>query len=172
MARRLLGSTSTLATRMRVYLTDGAIEVDEIEGYTGTRKRVLFDEVLLITLDRRRRISTLVASAALAVLFMGVAGAVSSANGTPSSVVAAVTIIIGSPFWLWFLLHLFLGIDCVTVFGKRTQAQMHFVLRKRRARSIFAQLCELVGQVQEAERRRLAGAGTAPATPEGTAGAA
>jgi fatty acid desaturase len=172
MARRLLGSTNTLSTRTRVYLADDAIEVDEIEGYTGTRKRVLFDEVLLVTLDRRRRLSTLVASAALALLFMAAAGAATAANGTPGSIVAAVTMIISAPFWLWFLFHLFLGIDCVTVFGKRTQAQMNFALRKGRARSIFAQLCELVSQVQEAERRRLAGAGATTATPEGTAGAA
>jgi len=102
---------------------------------------------------------------------VGVGFPVGAANGTPGVTIAVATTL-GSPFLLWFLLHLFLGIDCVTVFGKRTQAQMHFVLRKRRARSIFAQLCELVGQVQEAERRRLADAGTAPAAPQGTAGAA
>jgi hypothetical protein len=172
MARRLLGTTSTIASRMRVYLADEAIEVDEIEGYTGTRKRVLFDEVVLITLDRRRHISTLVTSAALGLVLAGTTLATRAADGKAmSGITIATATIMASPFWLWFLAHLALGVDCVTVFGKRTAAQMRFFLRKRRAQAVFAQLRELVGQVQERERRRLAGAGTAPSAP-GTIGAA
>ncbi|TMA14693.1 MAG: hypothetical protein E6J85_20930 [Deltaproteobacteria bacterium] len=59
MHRKLLGTASNLATRVRVYLAEDAVEIDEIEGYSGTRKRVLFDEVLLVTLDRRRRLGTI-----------------------------------------------------------------------------------------------------------------
>src|SRR3954468_9912532 len=57
--RKLLGSASNLATRVLVYLAQDAVEIDEVEGYSGIRKRVLFDEVLLVTLDRRRRMGTL-----------------------------------------------------------------------------------------------------------------
>ncbi len=50
--RTLLGRGSTLSSRLRVFRTPDAVEVDEIEGYDVTRRRVRFDEVLLVTYHR------------------------------------------------------------------------------------------------------------------------
>lgn len=178
MARTLLGKISGMASRKRVYLVDGALEVDEIESYVGTRKRVFFDEVVLVTHDRRRRLPTLVGSAGLALICLVIGGAISSSDtrGHGRAAVTAFTMLfLASPFVVWFLLHLLRGVDYVTVFGKRTKAQMEFFLRKRRAQAVFAQICERVGQAQEAGRRRLAVPGSAPPAPpgrDGTAGAA
>jgi len=164
-ARKLLGTTASLVSRTRVYLTDGAVEIDEIEGYIGTRRRVLFDEVLLVTLDRRRRASSLVLWMAMALLSStpGVTVALMR-GGTPAGFVVALAFAV--PFTIGFVLHLALGLDYVTVFGKRSLAQMAFSLRKARAREVFVLLRERVQEAQERERRRAAE--SAPPVPGGS----
>jgi len=150
MRRKLLGTASDFLTRVRVYLTDDALEVDEIEGYTGIRKRVLFDEVLLVTLDRRRRLQSLLIWGGLTLVF-SVPGTMAALIG-PHDARAGGAIMIatmGGPFFLGFLVHLAAGTDQVTVFGKRTIAQMRFVLRKRRARQVFELLRDRVRAFQE-----------------------
>jgi len=168
-ARKLLGTTASLVSRTRVYLTDGAVEIDEIEGYLGTRRRVLFDEVLLVTLDRRRRVSSLVLWLALALLSSAPGLTLALVRtGSPAGLVTA--LVLGVPFTIGFVLHLALGVDYVTVFGKRSLAQMAFSLRKARAREVFLLLCERVQEAQARERRRAAG--SAPSVPEGSTGTA
>ena len=162
MRRQLLGTASSLMTRVRVYLSADAVEVDEIEGYTGTRRRVLLDEVLLITLDRRHRW--------LVVLFWASLGAVLSLPGAVFSLSMnnpdglVISAFMGAPFFLVALVHLAAGADYVTAFGKRSTAQVAFTLRKGRARGTFALLRERVEQAQEAARAR----GPAPAAGGGS----
>jgi hypothetical protein len=163
MARKLLGTASNWFTRVRVYLGDGAIEVDEIEGYSGTRKRVLFDEVLLVTLDRRRLLLTVLLHGGIALFFVaiGVFTALTARATLPGVIAAS----LGAPFWILLLLHLAFGVDQVTVFGKRTTAQMRFTFRKRRAREMFAFLRD---RAREAQRPPEV---AAPADTGGTAAA-
>src|SRR4029450_14166374 len=47
--RTLMGTWTDLGTWQRVYETRESIEVDESNGLTGTRHRVFYDEVLLVT---------------------------------------------------------------------------------------------------------------------------
>lgn len=145
MSRKLLGTASNWFTRVRVYLADDAVEVDEIEGYTGTRKRVLFDEVVLLTLDRRRRLATVGFHAAFGSFFAAVGVFAAMVSHLSGAWIAGAP---GIPFWLLLLLHLVTGVDQVTVFGKRTTAQMRFSLRKRRARDVFALLRDRVREAQ------------------------
>ena len=159
MRRSFLGSVSQVMVRRRVYLAADAIEVDEIEGYNGTRRRVLLDEVLAITLDRRRRWSTILIWLAcggilsLPGLFVALAG-----KQKDPWVAGIVSGILGGPFLLVALLHLVAGADFVTVFGKRGAAQIAFTFRKRHAREIVALLRERTQQAQD--RARGAGAET------------
>jgi len=174
-ARKLLGTTSNFVSRTRVYLTDGAVEIDEIEGYIGTRKRVLFDEVLLVTLDRRRRATSLVLWLAMALLLSMTIVTLGLARRTAPPDLDArpfllVALVFALPFLIGFVLHLALGVDYVTVFGKRSLAQMAFWLRKARARDVFVLLRERVQEAQERERRRAAGSG--PPVPGGSTSAA
>ena len=148
MGRRLLGTASGVMTRARVYLSADAVEVDEIEGYTGTRRRVLLDEVLLVTLDRRRRWTTILIWTALGATFSLPALIVLS--NTNEVAPAVVTGLVAAPFLLIALVHLLAGADFVTVFGKRTMAQMAFSMRKARARATFALLRDRVEQAQQA----------------------
>jgi hypothetical protein len=157
MARRiLLGTKSGLAMRTRVYLAADAVEVDEIEGYTGNRKRVLLDEVLLVTLDRRRSGAALALLGILALFFPITFGFSFSALDDTWIVASA---IMSSPFLLAFIIYAWLGTDHVTVFGKRTTAVMAFTLRKGKARRTFALLRERTAQAQDAERARISAEG-------------
>ena len=56
------------------------------------------------------------------------------------------------PFLLIGAIHLSLGADYVTVFGKRGVAQVAFFVRKKRAREVFALLRERVQQAQDQAR--------------------
>jgi len=162
-ARKLLGTTSSFVSRTRVYLTDGAVEIDEIEGYVGTRKRVLFDEVLLVTLDRRRRATSLALWLAMALLVSMPVLAVGLMRRNVPPVDArpllVVALVFAVPFLIGFVLHLALGVDYVTVFGRRSVAQIAFSLRKARARNVFALLRERVQEAQERLRLRPAEGG-------------
>jgi len=150
MRRTLLGTASDVVTRVRVYLTDDAVEIDEIEGYNGVRKRVLFDEVLLVTLDRRRRLQSLLVWGGLTLLFSMPGTIAAFTAGDRAQQVGLVMIaVMGGPFFAGFLVHVAAGTDHVTVFGKRTIAQMRFVLRKRRAREVFALLRDRVRTSQQ-----------------------
>ncbi|HZR08391.1 MAG TPA: hypothetical protein VFA79_07405 [Myxococcales bacterium] len=167
MARKLLGTLSNLTVRKRVYLAPDAVEIDEIDGYTGTRRRVLLDEVLLVTLDRRRRWLNVFIWIGIGAMFSmpSMIMALSArAPGGASGAAFAVTAIIGAPFILVALAHLLVGTDYVTVFGKRTVAQMAFSLRKGRARSTFALVRERVQQAQERARTAAADGSAQPET--------
>lgn len=143
MARRFLGSAGTWTHRVRVYLADDAVEVDEIEGYEGTRSRVLFDEVLLLTLDRRRRAVTLVVCFGVGLsLYLPVAI-------KPEGILLAIMSVYAAPFLIVGLLHVAFGTDCITVFGRRSTAQMRFSFRKARARRVFAELQERIALAQQ-----------------------
>jgi hypothetical protein len=165
MRRRLLGTVSGLLTRTRVYLAADAIEVDEIEGYTGTRRRVLLDEVLLVTLDRRRRLVTVVIWLVFAAVFFLPTLSVGRTTGKEEALIAG--LFLASPFLLGALLHLVSGVDFVTVFGKRGVAQIAFSFRKRRAKEVFALLRDRAQQAQDRAR----GTGAQPPPPAGSTSA-
>ena len=48
-ARERLGRRAGFSHREYVYRASDSFEIDEIEGYEVTRKRVFFDDVLLVT---------------------------------------------------------------------------------------------------------------------------
>jgi len=148
MRRQFLGKVSTFMLRTRSYLASDAIEVDEIEGYTGTRRRVLLDEVQLITLDRRRRRSPIFLWLGVGILAFLAVATIGLGNGHGDWVLPALGF--AAPFLLMAAIYLALGTDYVTVFGKRGVAQIAFFLRKKRARELFALLRE---RAQEAQQR-------------------
>jgi hypothetical protein len=146
--RLLLGTNNKFGSRTRIYLTDAAIEVDELDGYTGTRKRVLFDEVLLVTYDQRRR-GLIVATALLS---LAISAGIAAVLFTARAPIATYLIpsAVSMPFLIVLIYHLAFGANCITVFGKRTTAQ-GFTLGRRRAQTIFNLLQKRVAEVQERE---------------------
>jgi hypothetical protein len=167
MRRRFLGKISGFMVRTRSYLASDAIEVDEIEGYTGTRKRVLLDEVQLVTLDRRKRWRIIAVSFSITLVFFLMFLLLWLDNHQPSILIAGASVIL--PFLLIGAVQLLVGVDYVTVFGKRGVAQVAFFVRKKRARAVFALLRE---RVQEAQAQARSGNAAEQPAPDGSASVA
>ena len=47
--RTLIGKRNGVSTRQRIYRTADALEIEEVEGYDVTRRRVFFDDIVLVT---------------------------------------------------------------------------------------------------------------------------
>jgi hypothetical protein len=153
--RRYLGSAHSLAERVRVYWTDRGLEVDSSEGYEIRRTRVFFDEVLLVTLHSKLGGALPWLPLGLAAL-VGFSAVLTRSEPVSSQILAWVALgflVIGAalfftPQWV------------VTVFGRRTRARLQFRLRERKARDLFAQICQAVDEAQ----RNLRAAQPPPAT--------
>jgi hypothetical protein len=147
--RTYLGAAHGFAERVRVYWTGRALEVDHLEGYEIRRQRVLFDEVQLVTLHTKR-------GGMLPWLFLGLGAFVGLCSigpilsegdenfvGKGILAVALILCLLGSILYL-------LPIWVVTVFGRRTKARVHFRLRERKARNLYARICQAAAAAQRA----------------------
>ena len=143
--RVLLGRSHDLAGRQRVCATADGLEVDENEGWDVTRRRVFYDDILLVTYHRYLGWIFLLVTG----LMSGVFGliALGAAVGGPAAGII-VGLVFALPFALPFLLRLIFRVDVVTVYGRRTKAVMKFSFRKARAREIFDFVCELARRAQ------------------------
>jgi hypothetical protein len=147
--RKLLGRNTGVMLREAVYETADAIECESREGYEVTRKRVLFEEVLLVTIHREVGLPYVITMAAAAFIFAGVAfvGRNELALAIPFGILAL-------PFFIGCVVRLALKLDYVSVFGRRSKAAMRFSLRKRRAREVYGRICSRALEVQRAMVQR------------------
>jgi hypothetical protein len=58
-------------------------------------------------------------------------------------------------------------VDAVTVYGKRTKAQILFWFRKQQARQVYQQICRLAREHQDRLARQVAAAAPRPLVPPG-----
>jgi len=143
--RTLLGRNAGVMLREAVYETADSIECEAREGYDVTRKRVLFEEVLLVTIHREMGTLYVIAMAAAAVIFAGVAF-----FGRREPAFAISFGILALPFFIGCVFRLVLKLDYVSVFGRRSKAVMCFSFRKRRAREVYGRICSRALEVQRA----------------------
>ncbi len=159
--RVLLGKGSSLSSRHRVFRTPDAIEVEEVEGYDVTRRRVWLDEVLLVTYHRTvgwAFVAVMLAFMAL-VGFFGLVFMVANPSVESAGYVAVLLL----PFVLPLALRLLLRVDVITIYGRRTKAEMQFWFRKAQARQVYQQVCRLARERQQ--RLRSAPGARRPAPP-------
>jgi len=116
-ARRLLGTVSGIAERVRVYRTAEALEIDQMEYYNIRRRRVFFDEVELVTLHSKRG---MVAGAVFCGILALLVGISASPGGRDAG---SVLFSVAGAFALGCLISLLAPVWTVTVFGKRTRAR-------------------------------------------------
>jgi len=155
--REKLGSRSRFSHREHVYRARDCFEVDEVEGYDVTRKRVFYDDVVLVT--RHRFVPW--AHATLAVVFAGLLGVFAVALRSEARTASFVFFVLTMVLLLAVVLLFSIGGVAVTVQGKRTQARMDFVLRPGRAAEVYARACRLVRERQARVARRAAGVAVA-----------
>lgn len=151
--RTLIGSSAQLASWQRVYETPDAVEVDEGTGFTGTRQRVFYDEVLLVTYHSFVGWA-LAALAAMIATGIGLVAAGTALAGQPR---ATVIIFLFALLPLAFaVVRVVVKVDAVTVHGRRSRARVCFWLRKGKARAAFQRLCARVRHAQERAAREAA----------------
>lgn len=132
-----LGTWSGIATRYSIYRTDHAIDVDERDTFEVQRRRVFFDDVLLITHHRQFSAGLIAALSFVLLGFWGVAiGFAFASSGTTAATIA----LIATPFLGLLIAHFVLRTDVITVFGRRTKATLRYHFRKRFARATFEDL--------------------------------
>ncbi len=144
--RRKLGRNVGVMTRELIFETADGIEVDSREGYEVTRKRVLFEEVLLVTIHRTVGVPYVVVMAVATLLFGGLTLIFQFSVSEPG---AALTFaILAFPFLIALIVRLALKLDFVTVFGRRSKAVLRFAVNKRRAREAYGHICSRAREVQ------------------------
>lgn len=152
--RVLLGTKSSFAERQRVYRTPDGLEVEEIERFMVTVRRVFYDDVVAVTYHHYVGWPFLLACGLLAAWFSLIALVAGAGGGWLVGLV--VFALAPGPFMAAFVLRVAMGVDVVTVHGKRTKAQIHFWLRKQRGRELFNQICRLARERQDRLARELA----------------
>lgn len=153
--RRLLGKAHSWTERVRVFWTDEALEVDQADNYEIRRRRVFFDEILLVTLHSTRGGVMPWLLALLAVP----CGLFALAFTGDEADVGRVFLVMAAVLGLLAAIVALLPIWVVTAFGRRTRARMNFRLREGRAREVYAEICRAAGQAQSELASRQASAG-------------
>jgi hypothetical protein len=145
--RKVLSRWRTAASRETVYQTADGLDVESNQQYEIVERRVLFDDVLLVTLHRYVGIAYPLVTGLFAAFFIGIGILILSIN-VDSWIAAAIFGAIGAPFLIALLLRVMFGVDVITVFGRRSKAILRFGLRKKRAREVYGQVCAAVRNAQ------------------------
>jgi len=148
--RTFLARRTGLGSVERFYRTRDAIEVDELEGYDVSRRRVLFDEVILVTHHREVGWAFVVTMLIL-LTFAGFFTMLIAVVDFKSGVVATLFLVL--PALAALVLRLVLRVDVVTVQGPRTRARIPFWFHKDRAREVFRLVCRLTREHQDRRAR-------------------
>jgi hypothetical protein len=143
--RTRIGRFNDLATRQVVYQTTDALEIDEIDQFEVARRRVYFDDILLVTMHSRVGIAFVVTMAVFFVLLIAIAAVLQSTHQNTAAMWFAG---VSAPFLLALFTRVLLKQDVITVYGRRSKAAMRFTFRKAYARSKFAEICNLARRTQ------------------------
>jgi len=112
-------------------------------------RRVLFRDVVLVTLHRHYGTAYLLTTGLISLFFIIVAVTAYGSFTRNSDVVAIVLLTLGLPSMLSFLIRALFGVDRITIFGRRSKATVGFRLRKRRAWEAYDRICTLVRNAQQ-----------------------
>ena len=146
-APKLLGKSRSFGSRVAVYELDDGLQFVVNEQYSITHRRLLFDDVLLVTIHRQIGAAYLIATGAWTVLFFGFAALILAAS-RDFLLGASIFVAIGLPAFIAFILRVTIGLHIVTVFGRRSKGVLRFGARKKRARQAYAAICAAVSEAQ------------------------
>jgi hypothetical protein len=139
--RRFLGRYNDVITRHAVYATDTALEIDVQDNFEIVRKRVFYEDVLLVTMHERVGIIAIFFALGFAALLFLIAEIAGGAAGWELSLVAV-------PLLVYGLIRIRRKDTIITVFGRRSKARIRFTIRKERAHRIYGEICAHVRRAQ------------------------
>ena len=139
---RLIVKSRRPAGQLRVYEGREALELDEFEHGEIVRRRIFYDEVLLVTLHRTIGWTFVAVNAGVAALFGYMAVSLARQEGLRTGIVAFG--FTGLPFLATGFASLVLGRHTVTVCGRRSRAAIPLALRGGRAREVFQEIARIV----------------------------
>jgi hypothetical protein len=139
--RKLLGSWRGLAIRELVYEKPDGLEIDSSQYYEITRRRVLYDEVLMITFHHTSSPGVLAVTGLTSIFLIGLGMFVVSVSAK-AWLAGMIIVLLGVPTLIGFIVGL-RGVDVVTVFGRRSKAAIKFRDRTK-GREVYGRLCATV----------------------------
>jgi hypothetical protein len=156
-ARTRLGSSARAFGREAVYELPDGVEVESSENYEVIRRRVLFEDVLLVTYHREIGFWFIVLNGLLGGFFWFIGVAIANFQRS-GSVWTYLTpwLVIGFPFLLAAALRAIFGVDVISIFGRRSKAQVRFTFRKQRAREVYGRILARVRHTQRALEQEVA----------------
>ncbi len=144
--RRPIVKSRRLAGQLRVYATDDALEFDDFAQGELSRRRIFYDDVLLLTRHRSVGWLVIVLTAVIAALFAVPAVALAREDLTTGLTVFALS---GGPFVVALVLQAALGTHVVVVWGRRSRVRIPLGFRRGRAAELYEELGRLVRVEQE-----------------------
>jgi hypothetical protein len=147
--RTLLGRQAGLALRERVYETADGIEVESNDHYDVTRRRVFFDDVVLVTYHRPFGALFIVINSLFVMMMVGLSASMAAALRTKDAwPVIIFWLIVATPSFIAVLLRLLLRVEVINVYGRRSKATLRYSWRKQHAREVYGRICARVRQAQ------------------------
>jgi len=146
--RPLICKTGELFTRDTVHQSAEGLDVSSSRGFALHDRRLLYDDVQLVTLHTDRGIWYLVLTGLFGATLIALAIFIVALD-TDAWPVALPIFLFGLPAMLAFLFRLAVGRETVTIHGRRSKAILRFGGRKKRkARAVYGQVCSLVRRAQ------------------------
>ncbi len=136
MVRKKIGSCFNYSERHHIYLLPEALEIDQVDGYDVTRRRVFLNEVQLVTLHRQRRWPLALILGALGAMMLVSGVVVRFTTTLPDNSQWPMMIgfaVISSIFVLPSVWLMSMPVRILTVMGPRTKAVMRFSALTQRA---------------------------------------
>jgi len=146
MSRTPIGRNFAFGIRERIFESDDAIEVDTSDHYELARKRVLFEDVALITYHREYGWTFLTGQIVLAFVFFIIGGFTYVGGG--GWIATSIILAFAVPSTIAIFLRLIYRVDVISIFGKRSRATIRFSFKKKQARELYGRLCHRTRQVQ------------------------
>jgi hypothetical protein len=147
--RTRIARWNTIIESHIAYRIPEGVEVETSQNYEVVRRRVFFDDVVMVTLHREHSPLYLVLTGLFALFFIMIGFGILL---TDFKVVSLYFFAIASPGVIAFVLRLLFGVDVITLIGRRSKASIRFGLRKGRVRELYGSLSAAVAETH----RRLA----------------
>jgi len=145
--RSLIAKWSSPLAQVRVYHAADGFDIVSNEHFEVVHTHIFFEDIQLITIHRERGKLYLILTGLAAFGFLGL-GAFLLLLPRETWSMAGCFGVLGVPFIIAFLIRALVGVDIVTIFGRRSKAKLRFKFRKRRAREIYGQICATVRHQQ------------------------